>query len=129
MFSTIVVGNIVKKSAVRDVQVAGRPTKVINVKVAVRSGGKNTEYVKCVVWGNDASAISTYGSIGRTISFEGHVKAAHWTNPSTGVTSSWVEVHGQYMEFLNYGRNGTGPDVAPLAEDVPDMPEEEEIPF
>ncbi len=128
MFSTIVVGNIVKKSAVRNVSVAGRPTKVINVQVAVRSGGTKTEYIKCVVWGNDAEAISQYGSVGRSVSFEGHAKACHWTNDKNE-TRSWLEVHGQYMEFLNYGRNGTGPDVAPLAEDVPDMPEEEEIPF
>ena len=103
MFTTIVVGNVVKKSALRNVQVAGKSTPVIDIRIAVRNGGQTTHFVKCVVWGNDALAVSEHLEVGRTVSVEGTPKAQMWTDPQ-GETHVWLEVHTHCVEFLNHGR-------------------------
>ena len=105
MFTTIVVGNVVKKSALRNVQVAGKSTPMIDIRIAARNGGQTTHFVKCVVWGGDALAVDEHLEIGRTVSVEGTPKAASWTDPE-GETHVWLEVHTHYVEFLNHGRGG-----------------------
>ena len=103
MFTTIVVGNVVKKSALRNVQVAGKSTPVIDIRIAARNGGEKVHFVKCVVWGNDALAVNEHLEVGRTVSVEGTPKAQMWTDPQ-GETHVWLEVHTHYVEFLNHGR-------------------------
>ena len=49
MFTTIVVGNVVKKSALRRVQVAGKTSPVIDIRIAAPNGGEKTHFVQCVV--------------------------------------------------------------------------------
>ena len=112
MFTTIVVGNVVKKSALRNVQVAGKTTPVIDIRIAARNGGEKVHFVKCVVWGNDALAVSEHLEVGRTVSVEGTPKADVWTDPQ-GETHVWLEVHTHYVEFLNHGRGeATSADAA-----------------
>ena len=115
MFTTIVVGNVVKKSALRNVQVAGKSTPVIDIRIAARNGGEKTHLVKCVVWGNDALALNEHLEVGRTVSVEGTPKAQLWTDPQ-GETHVWLEVHTHYVEFLNHGRGGEAQAAASQAE-------------
>ena len=105
MFTTIVVGNVAKKSALRNVQVAGKSTPVIDIRIAARNGGEKVHFVKCVVWGGDALVVSEHLEVGRTVSVEGTPKAQMWTDPE-GETHVWLEVHTHYVEFLNHGRGG-----------------------
>ena len=67
MFTALFVGNVVKKSALRKAQVAGKTTPVIDIRIAARNGGQTTHFVKCVVWGNDALAVSEHLEVGRTV--------------------------------------------------------------
>ena len=76
MFTTIVVGNVVKKSALRNVQVAGKTTPVIDIRIAARNGGEKVHFLKCVVWGGDALAVSEHLEVGRTVSVAGRAMAA-----------------------------------------------------
>ena len=123
MSATVVVRNVVKKSALRNVQVAGKSTPVIDIRIAARNGGEKTHFVKCVVWGNDALAVNEHLEVGRTVSVEGLPKAQLWTDPE-GKTHAWLEVHTRYVEFLNHGR-GEQPQVdASQAE-----PSDSECPF
>ena len=48
---------------------------MIDIRIAARNGGEKTHFVKCVVWGNDALAVSEHLEVGRTVSVEGLPKA------------------------------------------------------
>ena len=87
--------------------VVGKTTPVIDIRIAARNGGQTVHFVKCVVWGNNALAVSEHLDIGRTVSVEGTPKAQTWTDPQ-GETNVWLEVHTHYVEFLNHGRSDSG---------------------
>lgn len=103
MFTTIIAGNVIAKSTLRTVKVDGRDTSVIDLKIRARNGGEKEHQVKVVVWGNDAKAVAEHLTVGRSVSVQGTPKSNHWFDQE-GKLHTWVEVHTQYVEFLNYGR-------------------------
>ena len=65
------------QSALRNVQVAGKTTPVIDIRITARNGGEKAHFVKCVrLVAATRSAVSDHLEVGRTVSVVGTPRSA-----------------------------------------------------